>query len=89
MNTTSTQTTKATSKPAGLILFALMIVAAVLIVFTAMSDGTTNTVTAATSFAKATQAARCGMDEKTYGHTSPLMQMGVEQQCNAPAEVQP
>jgi hypothetical protein len=74
---------------AGFILFALVVVTAVLIVSTAVGDGITNAANAATAHARATSIARCGLDEKTYVQASPMAQMAIEQQCSAPAEVQP
>jgi len=80
---------KAANKPPGFILFALMIIAAVLIIITAVGDGMTNTVNAVNVYKRATLTARCGLDETTYMQLAPLAKIAVEQQCGVLAEVQP
>jgi galactitol-specific phosphotransferase system IIC component len=92
MQTATTNTVNAKGKLMGLVLFALVVVTAVLIVATVIDDGVTSTANAATASAKATEVARCGMDEKTYTVQLPAAaRYDIENRalCTSPAEVQP
>jgi hypothetical protein len=89
MKTAIASASSAKGKRMGFILFGFVVITAVLIVATAVEEGMTSTASAATAHARATLTARCGMDERTYMQSSPMAQNGLEQQCGAPAEVQP
>lgn len=92
MTTTTTQTAKSANKSTGFILFALVIVAAVLIAVTMVSDLPANRANAGTARAHATRIARCGMDEQTYTvQLPPMARYDIETRalCSAPAEIQP
>jgi hypothetical protein len=89
METATTPVMKTAGKSAGLILFALVVITAALIAVTMVSDATANRLSAGTAQANATRTARCGMDEQTYMQFPASGRLGLEEQCNSPAEIQP
>lgn len=76
-------------RQSGYLLFAIVVISCVFIVVMTMNDVLTVSNNPRISSATTALLAHCGMDAQTFMQVSPMAQVGVEAQCDSPAEMQP